>query len=117
MKRVVGAVVLVVFLLPSKAWTSIEVTEPEYVRRPTVLSPLRAVETLKSAVQAHGQNLDRQGVLIETLDGQQTLASENADSLFNPASVMKLATSLVALSTLGPDYRYRTDVLAFEARS
>jgi D-alanyl-D-alanine carboxypeptidase/D-alanyl-D-alanine-endopeptidase (penicillin-binding protein 4) len=77
-----------------------------------VISQLQAVETLKSAVQAQGQNLELQGILVESLDGRQTLVSENADSLFNPASVMKLATSLLALSKLGPDYRYRTDVLA-----
>src|SRR5262249_53204718 len=62
-----------------------------------------------SSVQGRGENLDHQGGLIETLDGQQVFASENATSLFNPASVMKLATSLVALKTLGADYRYRTD--------
>jgi len=70
------------------------------------------MELFKSTVQARGENLDHQGVLIETLDGQQVFASENSDSLFNPASVMKLATSLAALKTLGPDYRYRTDVRA-----
>ena len=112
MKRVVLAILLLAFLLPSQAGPSTETSEPESVQRPTVILQLQAVEDLKAAVQAHGQNLDLQGILIETLDGRQALASENADSLFNPASVMKLATSLVALSKLGPDYRYRTDVLA-----
>ena len=112
MKRAVLAGLLVTFLLPSQAGPSIELTEPESIQRPTVISQLQAVETLKSAVQAQGQNLELQGILVETLDGRQTLVSENADSLFNPASVMKLATSLLALSKLGPDYRYRTDVLA-----
>jgi len=111
-KRVVLAILLLAFLLPSQAGPSTETSEPESVQRPTVILQLQAVEDLKAAVQAHGQNLDLQGILIETLDGRQALASENADSLFNPASVMKLATSLVALSKLGPDYRYRTDVLA-----
>ena len=56
--------------------------------------------------------LNDQGVLVETADGSRTLAEHNADVAFNPASVMKLATSLVALSQLGPDYRYRTVFLA-----
>ena len=112
MKRVLLAGLLVALLLPSQAGPSSDTTAPEYVQRPAVLSQLQAVEALKTAVQAQGQDFDLQGILVETLDGRQTLASKNADSSFNPASVMKLATSLVALSRLGPDYRYRTDVLA-----
>lgn len=112
MKRLVLVVVLVAFLLPSQAGPAREMRHAQEMQQPPVLSPLQAVGALKSAVQAQGHSLDQQGILIETLDGRETMASENADSLFNPASVMKLATSLVALSKLGPDYRYRTDVLA-----
>lgn len=61
---------------------------------------------------SRGQRLEDQGVLIETLNNRQTLAEHNPDITFNPASVMKLATSLVALSKLGPDYRYRTNFFA-----
>ena len=35
--------------------------------------------------------------------------TEGADRPFNPASVIKVATSLLALKTLGPDHRYITD--------
>ncbi|HSE37266.1 MAG TPA: D-alanyl-D-alanine carboxypeptidase, partial [Blastocatellia bacterium] len=55
---------------------------------------------------------DDQGVLIEGLENGQLVAQHNADVTFNPASVMKLATSLVALDRFGPDYRYRTNFLA-----
>lgn len=51
------------------------------------------------------------GVLIETLDGKRTLASLNADVTFNPASLVKLATSLLALKKLGADFRFQTRVL------
>jgi serine-type D-Ala-D-Ala carboxypeptidase/endopeptidase (penicillin-binding protein 4) len=51
-------------------------------------------------------------VLIESLANGQLIAQHNADIPFNPASVMKLATSLVALAKFGPDYRYRTNLLA-----
>ena len=51
------------------------------------------------------------GVLIETLDGKRTFASLNADVTFNPASLVKLATSLVALRKLGANYRFQTRVL------
>jgi D-alanyl-D-alanine carboxypeptidase/D-alanyl-D-alanine-endopeptidase (penicillin-binding protein 4) len=41
------------------------------------------------------------------MDGR-VLAEHNADQPFNPASVVKVATSLTAISKLGADYRFRT---------
>ena len=76
------------------------------------LEPLQALSDYVDVIRARGQSLDDQGVLIESLDTGQLLAQHNANVTFNPASVMKLATSLVALAKLGPDYRYRTNVLA-----
>ena len=73
---------------------------------------LQALEQYKDTLISRAQSLDDQGVLIESLDARQTFASHNADVTFNPASVMKLATSFVALAKLRPDYRYRTNLLA-----
>ncbi|MFL6215052.1 MAG: D-alanyl-D-alanine carboxypeptidase [Blastocatellia bacterium] len=75
-------------------------------------TPLRAVEAYKDLLKTRGQNLDDQGILVQSLDNHTTLAEHNADIAFNPASVMKLATTLTALAKLGPDYRYRTNFLA-----
>ena len=50
-----------------------------------------------------------QGVLAETLDGS-TIAAQAVDEKFNPASSVKLATTLVALQTLGPDHKFITAV-------
>jgi D-alanyl-D-alanine carboxypeptidase/D-alanyl-D-alanine-endopeptidase (penicillin-binding protein 4) len=82
-------------------------------RAPRTLEQVRlpALDEYKETLHSRGAQLGDQGVLIETSDGNQTLAEHNADVAFNPASVMKLATSLVALSRLGPDYRYRTNFL------
>jgi len=52
----------------------------------------------------------RHGVLIQSADGRQTFAEHNADTPFNPASLVKLATSLVALRRLGKDFRFETRV-------
>src|SRR6266403_1542160 len=52
-----------------------------------------------------------QGVLAETLDGA-TVAAQAAEEKFNPASSVKLATTLVALQTLGPDHKFVTGVWA-----
>jgi D-alanyl-D-alanine carboxypeptidase/D-alanyl-D-alanine-endopeptidase (penicillin-binding protein 4) len=65
------------------------------------------LDRYRMALASYKLDLDRQGVLFETLDGQQLL-SYNIDCPFNPASVVKLATSDVALSTLGPNYRFPT---------
>lgn len=99
---------------------------PNYVREPrlstghqltgyfAVAKPpaLRAVSGYIDIMQAGGKSADEQGVLIETLAGAQPLAALNANKTFNPASVMKLATSLAALARFGPDYRFRTNFLA-----
>jgi D-alanyl-D-alanine carboxypeptidase/D-alanyl-D-alanine-endopeptidase (penicillin-binding protein 4) len=74
--------------------------------------PLPALADYVNTIRARGQSLDHQGVLIESLETGQLFAQHNADVTFNPASVMKLATSLVALAAHGPDYRYRTNILA-----
>jgi D-alanyl-D-alanine carboxypeptidase/D-alanyl-D-alanine-endopeptidase (penicillin-binding protein 4) len=60
---------------------------------------------------ARDESPETHGVLIETLDGKRTLASLNADVTFNPASLVKLATSLLALKKLGANYRFQTRVL------
>jgi D-alanyl-D-alanine carboxypeptidase/D-alanyl-D-alanine-endopeptidase (penicillin-binding protein 4) len=73
--------------------------------------PLQSFYNYEQALESIGQSFDKQGILIETLSGQR-LAAHNSEIAFNPASVMKLATSLVALSKFGPDYRYRTSFLA-----
>ena len=51
------------------------------------------------------------GVLVVTTRGD-TLYSHNAGKLFMPASNQKILTSAVALARLGPDYRYRTTLVA-----
>lgn len=48
-----------------------------------------------------------QGVLVETLDGE-VLMAHNSTRPINPASVLKLAGTLVALDRFGPDHRFRT---------
>src|SRR5690349_14505250 len=61
-----------------------------------------------------GLNLDRQGLLIESLDGSMVFADHLSDTGFNPASVIKVATSFTALQALGPDYRFKTASIAPE---
>lgn len=49
--------------------------------------------------------------IINTQDGSE-LYSHNADAPFNPASNAKILTTAAAMATLGPDFHYRTVLLA-----
>ncbi|MGA9768092.1 MAG: D-alanyl-D-alanine carboxypeptidase [Blastocatellia bacterium] len=106
---------VIIFLLPPRE-AQLEApptsTPPPVASAPQLHIALHSLSEYKDDLASRGQSLDDQGVLIESLDGRQSFAEHNPDITFNPASVMKLATSLVALSKLGPDYRYRTNFLA-----
>ncbi|MEJ7615407.1 MAG: D-alanyl-D-alanine carboxypeptidase [Pyrinomonadaceae bacterium] len=59
-----------------------------------------------------GEEPQRHGVLIETVNRKKVLASLNPDAAYNPASLTKLATTLAAIKKLGADYRFETRVFA-----
>jgi D-alanyl-D-alanine carboxypeptidase/D-alanyl-D-alanine-endopeptidase (penicillin-binding protein 4) len=105
---------LLILLLPIQVRERGTAADTSFVRSASARQrePLQALSDYVNIIRARGQSLDDQGVLIESLEHGQLLSQHNADVTFNPASVMKLATSLVALAKLGPDYRYRTNLLA-----
>jgi D-alanyl-D-alanine carboxypeptidase/D-alanyl-D-alanine-endopeptidase (penicillin-binding protein 4) len=59
-----------------------------------------------------GFSLQSQGLLIESLDGRTCFADLNSNIGFNPASVIKVATSFAALSKFGPEYHFETSFFA-----
>jgi D-alanyl-D-alanine carboxypeptidase/D-alanyl-D-alanine-endopeptidase (penicillin-binding protein 4) len=65
--------------------------QPSALAKPSYLTSVRGV----------------QGVLAETDDGVP-VAAQSVDEKFNPASSIKLATTLVALQTYGPGHRFMT---------
>jgi D-alanyl-D-alanine carboxypeptidase/D-alanyl-D-alanine-endopeptidase (penicillin-binding protein 4) len=71
------------------------------------LNPL--VAAYSDSLAAFGFSAENQGFIVTTLKGE-VLAEHNADRLFNPASVTKIATSLTAISRLGPDFKFRTSL-------
>ena len=56
----------------------------------------------------------RWGVLVQSLEGDRTLYSREAQQYFLPASNVKLLTTAAALTHLGPEYRVRTSVYRTE---
>jgi D-alanyl-D-alanine carboxypeptidase/D-alanyl-D-alanine-endopeptidase (penicillin-binding protein 4) len=74
----------------------------------------KGTEALASAVgsalstHTHGGEW---GAIIVSLTRGDTLFAQNADSMMQPASTMKMYTSAVALDRFGPDYTFRTPAL------
>jgi serine-type D-Ala-D-Ala carboxypeptidase/endopeptidase (penicillin-binding protein 4) len=79
---------------------------PTPMTRATLRAALDSVATAPQFRNAHW------GMLIVDPVAAETLYSRNAGKLFMPASNMKIATGGTALALLGPDYRYRTAVVA-----
>ena len=71
------------------------------------MNPL--VAAYADSLAAFGFSAENQGFIVTTLKGE-VLAEHNADRLYNPASVTKIATSLTAISRLGPDFKFRTSL-------
>ncbi len=80
---------------------------------PAWSSPRGAV-ALSSAVGAALAGHTRSGewgAMIVSLTRGDTLFEQNADTMMQPASTMKMYTSAVALDQFGPDYTFRTPAL------
>jgi D-alanyl-D-alanine carboxypeptidase/D-alanyl-D-alanine-endopeptidase (penicillin-binding protein 4) len=56
----------------------------------------------------------RWGVFVVSLKDGRVIAARDAQKLFNPASVQKIITSIVALDKLGADFRWQTKIYAKE---
>jgi len=67
------------------------------------------VAAYADSLAAFGFSAENQGFIVTTLKGE-VLGEHNADRLYNPASVTKIATSLTAISRLGPDFKFRTSL-------
>jgi D-alanyl-D-alanine carboxypeptidase/D-alanyl-D-alanine-endopeptidase (penicillin-binding protein 4) len=90
--------------------TIVEPVKVSPVVREVVAEPVSLPFDVASWYAARGVDGEKHGVLAESLDGKKTFAAHNAEVPFNPASLIKLATSLVALKRLGKDYRFETKI-------
>lgn len=61
-----------------------------------------------NSLTRRGFRLETQGFRIEALDGSAVFADYQSDVPFNPASVIKVATTFAALAKFGPDHRFQT---------
>ena len=65
---------------------------------------------VQSALNYRAVPDDALSIYVEEVDTGEVVLSWNADEPRNPASVEKMVTTLVALDTLGPAYRWKTEV-------
>ena len=92
----------------SELWSKVKFMKPAE----RTVQELSSVNAFKQRLLAEGRDLGMHGVYIESLNEREPLVAFNEDCLFNPASIMKLVTSITALDKLGADYCFRTEFVA-----
>jgi len=89
-------------------------TGPGYIIALLLVAPLSVGAELplpvQSALNYRGVPDAALSIYVEEVDTGNVVLSWNADEPRNPASVEKMVTTLVALDTLGPAYRWKTEV-------
>jgi D-alanyl-D-alanine carboxypeptidase/D-alanyl-D-alanine-endopeptidase (penicillin-binding protein 4) len=106
LRRSVCLLILVVLLhWPSQTEEAIAFLAD--LRRPEFVGTV-ALDDYLVGLERRGVNLEDQGIRVESLDGTLIFADHLGDRTFNPASVIKVATTLAALERFGPDHRFET---------
>ncbi|MEO6975324.1 MAG: D-alanyl-D-alanine carboxypeptidase/D-alanyl-D-alanine-endopeptidase [Gallionella sp.] len=77
------------------------------VTAPAVASTLP--ESVSAALKHAHIPLSSVSVVVQQTGAPEPLVSLNADRAINPASTMKLLTTIASLETLGPAYRWKTE--------
>ena len=88
---------------------------PELTPTPTPTPTIAAEEPeldAESWFASRVEDTGKHAAILASLHPSRTIARLNADKPFNPASLVKLATSLAALKKLGPDHRFEVSVYA-----
>ena len=93
-------------------WTSCAVQQ-SLIGTQKPVSPLQQFRwQLDRILQDTVLHQTRTGIKIVSLETGEVLYQQNSQKLFHPASNMKLLTTAAALKYLGPNYRFRTVLLA-----
>jgi serine-type D-Ala-D-Ala carboxypeptidase/endopeptidase (penicillin-binding protein 4) len=76
---------------------------------PGLAQPAPLPAPLREALASAGIPPSAVGVYIQEVDAAQPLLEHHADRPMNPASTMKLLTTLAGLELLGPNFTWRTE--------
>ena len=83
------------------------VSDFAFLRQPQRIESIAEIDYLEE-LSSRGVELWAQGIRVESLDGSVIYADHHGDRVFNPASVIKIATSMAALEKFGPEHRFET---------
>ncbi len=67
---------------------------------------------IQVVVSGHGFGQESYALLVQAVDEDQPILAVNRDRSFNPASTMKILTTLAGLELLGVDYTWETAIYA-----
>ena len=93
-------------LLPLTLLTPLPVSQAQPLALQAPAQPLPVEVT--APLQRVGMPLSQVALLVAPADGGLPLVSHNVTQAMNPASVMKLVTTGIALDQLGPGFRWNT---------
>jgi len=79
---------------------------------PCAAAPVELSPAVQDALERARVSAANSAIVIVPLDGGPLQLARNEDVPMNPASTMKLLTTYAALATLGPDYRWHTQLFA-----
>jgi len=102
---------------PDRATASFAVPPPDInLSKPLQIStkPEDAAlcENINRTIEESEYKNARWGVFVLSLKDGRVACARDARQLFNPASIEKAITAIVALDKLGADYRYKTSIFA-----
>lgn len=104
-------------IMPDAENSGVEITNPNInLANPLVVSEkaedVAMCAEMNEAIDKSQFANARWGVFAASLKDGRVICSRDGRKLFNPASIQKTLTAIVALDKLGADYRWKTSVLA-----
>lgn len=71
-------------------------------------------QTVLNMIQEKGLKKEDVGMVMQSIDPEETIININPDTLFAPASLIKVITGWAALKKWGPSYTFQTKVQHFK---
>lgn len=104
-------------ILPDSENSEVEITSPNVnLANPLVVSDkaedVAMCNEINETIEKSQFSNARWGVFAVSLKDGRVVCSRDGRKLFNPASIQKTLTAVVALDKLGADFRWKTSVLA-----
>lgn len=103
-----GILIVLTYLAFSATDAGNSVHTPKIDYQYKAIIPCPELPASMSMLLEEGCLISDQGILIESLDGGIQLAALNPNTKFNPASALKIATTLAALEKWGPAHQFTT---------